>query len=189
MVGASDANLTGLAVEILRDAVQVFEHEDVVSWLVAASVAGMVGSRQTGAFPAATGALPAMAGATSGVSGAIPAMTGAFPAMTGAFASITGSLPTIGHGNGAQAGAGLKKAFKLPRKLPGLRLPAEDRLAALARSSPLMAELEALARWLGPDGRLVTTDHDLSVAYATEAGPRSGVRLPRPRRRRGRGPW
>ena len=95
MVGDSDANLTGLTVEILRDAVQVFEHEDVVSWLVAASVAGMVGGRQTGAFPAATGALPAMAGATSAVSGAIPAMTGAFPAMTGAFASITGSLPTV----------------------------------------------------------------------------------------------
>jgi len=179
MVGASDANLTGLAVEILRDAVQVFEHEDVVSWLVAASVAGMVGNRQTGAFPAATGALPAMAGATSAVSGAIPAMTGAFPAMTGAFASITGSLPTIGHGNGAQPGAGLKKAFKLPRKVPGLRLPAEDRLAALARSSPLMAELEALARWLGPDGRLVTADLDLSVAYAAEAGPRLDARRER----------
>jgi hypothetical protein len=176
MVGDSDANLTGLAAEILRDAVQVFEHEDVVSWLVAASVAGMVGARQTGAFPVATGALPAMAGATSAVSGAIPAMTGAFPAMTGAFASITGSLPTVGHGNGAQPGAGLKKAFKLPRKLPGVRLPTEAELAALARSAPLIAELEALARWLGTDGRLVTTDQDLSVAYAAEAGPRLDAR-------------
>ena len=36
MAGDSDANLTGLAAEILREAVQVFDHEDVVSWLVAA---------------------------------------------------------------------------------------------------------------------------------------------------------
>ena len=122
----------------------------------------MGGGRLTGAIPVATGAFPAM--------------TGAFPAMTGAFAAITGSLPAVGYGNGANAGAGLKKVFKLPRKLPGIRLPSEARLAALAHSAPLMAELEALARWLGPDGRLVTLDDELSAAYVADAAPRLDAR-------------
>jgi hypothetical protein len=169
MAGDSDANLTGLAAEILRQAVQVFEHEDVVSWLVAASVVGMVGGgSMTGAIPIATGSFPAMTGAA-------PALTGGFPVITGAFASITGSLPALGHGN-ANAGAGLKKAFKLPRKLPGMRLPSEARLAALARSAPLMAELEALARWVGSEGRLVTTDGKLAAAPVADDAPRLHAR-------------
>jgi hypothetical protein len=168
MAGDSDAKLTGLTAEILREAVQVFDHEDVVSWLVAAS-AGMAGGGQlTGAFPAVTGAFPAL-------TGAIPALTGAIPAVTGAFATVTGSFAAIGYGDGANRGAGLKKLFKLPRKLPGIRLPSDALLATLARSAPLMANLEALARWLGRDGRLVAAGDELSGADAADAAKQLGV--------------
>ena len=164
MAGDTDANLTGLASEILREAVQVFEHEDVASWLVAASV-GMLSSAP---FPPMTGTYPA-------VTGALPAVTGAFPAATEAFAAITGSFSAIGYGDGANAGAGLKKMFKLPRKLPAVQLPPSAELATLARSAPLMADLEALARWLGPDGRLVTAGDELSDADLADAAGRIGV--------------
>jgi hypothetical protein len=168
MARDSDANLTGLAAKILREEVQVFDHEDVVSWLVAASVVGMVSSAQvTGAFPVATGAFPAVSGPAS-------ADTGPFPAVTGALAALTESFPTVGHGN-ANVGAGLMKVFKLPRKLPGIRLPSEAQLAALARSAPLMAELEALGRWLGRDGRVVTVGDEL-YADVANAAPRLDAR-------------
>jgi hypothetical protein len=168
MAGDSDAKLTGLAAEILREAVQVFDHEDVVSWLVAAS-AGMAGGGQlTGSFPAVTGSFPAL-------TGSIPALTGAIPAITGALATVTGSFAAIGYGGGANFGAGLKKLFKLPRKLPGIRLPSDALLATLARSAPLMANLEALARWLGRDGRLVAAGDELSGADAADAAKQLGV--------------
>src|SRR3984957_11971359 len=102
MAGDSDANLTGMAAEILREAVQVFDHEDVVSWLLAASVSMVGGGQMTGAIPVATGAIPV-------VSGAIPAMTGSFPAMTGAFANITGSFYAVGLGVGADVWGGFQR--------------------------------------------------------------------------------
>jgi hypothetical protein len=161
MASDSDANLTRLAAEILREAVQALDHDDVVSWLMAASV-GMVASGQvTSGIPAA-------------VTGAFPSVTGAFAA-TGAFAGITGSFPTIGHGYGVVAGAGLKKVFKLPGKLPGIRLPSDAELVTLARSAPLMARLESLARWLGRDGRAVTADGQLFDSDVSDAAERLGV--------------
>ena len=169
MAGDSDANLTGMAAETLREAVQVFDHEDVVSWLLAASVSMVGGGQVTGAIPIATGAIPI-------ATGAIPVATGSFPAATAAFATITGSFQTVGYGDGANVGAGLKRVFKLPRKLPGIRLPSDVHLAALARSAPLMAELEALARWLGKDGRLVSADDVLSDADVADAAKRLDVR-------------
>jgi hypothetical protein len=178
MAGDSDAKLTGLAAEILRDAVQVSDHENLVSWLVAARFMGVVGGGQvTTSFPALTGAIPALTGAMPAASGAMATMTGSFPALTGAFTTITGSLPAVG--SGANAGAGLKTMFKLPRKLPGVRLPAPARLAALARSAPLMAELEALAVWLGRDGRLVTADSGLPTAEVSDSAPRLAVQRQR----------
>jgi hypothetical protein len=162
MAGDSDANLAGLAAEILREAVQAFDHDDVERWLVVEAIVGMFGGGQvTGAFPAVTGAFPAV--------------TGAFPAVTGVFPALTGAFPAVGYGNGVNAGAGLKKVFKLPRKLPGVRLPSDAQLAALARSAPLMVELEALARWLGRDGRLVTADDELSDVGAADATQRLAV--------------
>ena len=146
MAGDSDANLTSLAAEILREAVQVFDHDDVDIWPV---------GDNTASFAAMTASLVAV--------------SGTFPALTGSFVALPGSFPALGNGNGANAGAGLKKAFKLPRKLPATRLPSSAQLATLARSAPLMAELEALARWLGRDGRLVTADNELSAADAADA--------------------
>jgi hypothetical protein len=178
MAGDSDAKLTGLAAEILRDAVQVFDHEDLSSWLVAARFMGVVGGGQvTGSFPALTGAIPALTGAMPAATGAMASVTGSFPALTGAFATITGSFPAVG--GGATAGPGLKTVFKLPRKLPGIRLPATARLAELARSAPLMAELEALAAWLGRDGRLVTADNGLPTAEVADSEPRLHVQRQR----------
>lgn len=95
--------------------------------------------------------------------------------MTRAFAAITGSFPAIGYGNDVIAGAGLKKVFKLPGKLPGIRLPSDAQLATLARSAPLMASLESLARWLGRDGRAVTAGGQLFDSDAAEAAERLGV--------------
>lgn len=175
MAGDSDAKLTGLAAEILREAVQVFEHEDVVSWLVAAGAGIAGGGQVTGAFSAVTGAFPALTGAMPALTGAIPAVTGAFPAVTGAIATVTGGFPAIGHGDCANSGAGLRKVFKLPRKLPGIRLPSDALLATLARSAPLMANLEALARWLGRDGRVVAEGDELSDADAADAAKQLGV--------------
>src|ERR1700723_3787348 len=99
MAGDSDAKLTGLAAEILREAVQVFDHEDVATWVVAASVSMMSSGQVTGAF--------------AGLTGPYPAVTGAFPTVTGAIAAITGSFSaTTGYANRANAGAGLKKVFR-----------------------------------------------------------------------------
>jgi hypothetical protein len=162
MAGDSDAKLTGLAAEILREAVQVFDQQDAATWLVAAGVSMMSSGQVTGAF--------------AGLTGPYPAVTGAFPTVTGAIAAITGSFSAnTGYGTSANAGAGLKKVFRLPRKLPALRLPSRAQLAAVARSAPLMTELEALATWLGRDGRLVTANDELSGADAADAAKRIGV--------------
>ena len=53
----------------------------------------------------------------------------------------------------------LKEAFGLPDRLPAMRLPALDELAALARKSPLLAEAARLAEWArrpGPSTRTVS---------------------------------
>ena len=160
MAGYSDAKLTGLAAEILREAVQFLDHEDVGSWLVAASVSVM-SSGQTGAF--------------AGLTGTFPAVTEAFPSVTGAFNALTGSFAATTQAASGPTGAGLKKVFKLPGKLPALRLPPRGELADMARSAPLMTELEKLATWLGRDGRRVTEDDWLSRADAADAAQRIGV--------------
>jgi hypothetical protein len=152
MAGDSDAKLTGLAAEILRQAVEVFGRDDIGTWPVVDN---------TASFPALTASFV-------GVSGAFLAVTGSFPALDGSFKAL-------GSGNDANAGAGLKKAFKLPGKLPATRLPSSAQLATLARSAPLMAELEALAKWLGDSGRLVTADHELSRADVADAITRLGI--------------
>jgi hypothetical protein len=70
----------------------------------------------------------------------------------------------------------LKRMFRLPRTLPGVRLPHAADLAVTARSAPMMVKLEALARWLGSEGRLVTGDDVLSEADAADAARLAGIR-------------
>jgi hypothetical protein len=71
----------------------------------------------------------------------------------------------------------LKEAFGLPDRLPAMRLPALDELAALARKSPLLATAVRLAEWAGPrraveeEGELTAAD---TIAAAAELGIEAG---------------
>ena len=147
-----DKELTSLTAEILRDAVQVYDTSDLERW-----AAGLAGGLSAGE-----------------VTGAFPAVTGGFTAVTGAFPSVTGAFPAIGQDVDTQIS--LKKVFRLPGRLPAVRLPQSAELARLARSAPMLAKLEGLARWLGRDGRLVNADEDLSDGDAADAAYRLGTR-------------
>lgn len=71
----------------------------------------------------------------------------------------------------------LKEAFGLPDRLPAMRLPALDELAALARKSPLLATAVRLAEWAGQrraveqEGELTAAD---TIAAAAELGIETG---------------
>lgn len=71
----------------------------------------------------------------------------------------------------------LKEAFGLPDRLPAMRLPALEELAALARKSPLLATAVRLAEWAGPrraveqEGELTAAD---TIAAAAELGIETG---------------
>jgi hypothetical protein len=161
MAGNSDADFTGLAAEILRDAVQVYRQRDIESWL----------ARYNPIFVGGNGD---MAGGRK-VTGSFLAVTGSFPAVTGSFPAMTGSFPALGDGNDADPVVSLKEVLGLPRQLPAIRLPTRAQLVALARSAPLMARLEELARWLGRHGRPVTADDELPDADLADAARRLGV--------------
>jgi hypothetical protein len=177
MAGDSDANLTGLAAGILREAVEIFDQEDLERWLGVANVGAFAGGDATGAFTAVTGSFAAVTGSSPGNTASFPALTGSFPALTQSFPALTGSFSTVESADDdPNAGPGLKNVFKLPRKLPGVRLPSDDRLAAQARSAPIMGMLEALARWLGSDGRLVGAGDELSDTDAADAARWLGIR-------------
>src|ERR1700677_214255 len=155
-----DTRLSGLAAQILRDAVEPLD------LLSASRMSTMpIGWGMTGSFPAATGSFSALTGSFPAVTGAFPALTGSFPALTGAFATID---------NQPDAGVGLKELFGLGAKLAPVRLLPRAQLAAHARSAPLMGKLEALAAWLGR-GRLVDSEDELSDADATAAARWIGV--------------
>jgi hypothetical protein len=148
-----DNRLSGLAAQILRDAVAALD-------LVAAS--------QTSMFPVGWG----MTGSFPGVTGSFPTVTGSFPALTGSFPALTGTFATIG--SEPDEGVGLKKLFGLGAKLAPVRLLPPAQLAWHARSAPLMGKLEALAGWLGR-GRLVDSEDALSNADAMAAARWVGV--------------
>jgi len=99
---------------------------------------------------------------------------------TGMFAAagdMTGSFRTIGFAAvGQEPEVSLSRVFRLGKRLPAVRLPAATELAAQARSAPLMARLEALASWLGQDGRPVTGADELLPEHAAEAARAAGIR-------------
>lgn len=162
----SDAKLTSLAAEILSDAVQVFDPGETERLLASFNPAfsGMLaGPGVTGTFPAATGSFAAL--------------TGSFPAPTGSFTeALTGAFKALVREPAIAPPTPLKQVFRLPRRLPGVRLLPEPRLAAMARSARMMAALDALARWLGRDGRVVTEDDELSAADADSVCGQLGIR-------------
>jgi len=71
---------------------------------------------------------------------------------------------------------GLKEGFGLPDRLPAMRLPAEDELAATARNSPLLGRVSRLAEWAGA-GRAVTQDGELTARDTAEAARELGVEI------------
>jgi hypothetical protein len=157
-----DRKLTNLAAEIWRDAVRVYDPVAGLHPVLAAMSAGLPGGLDaTGSFPAATGAFAAV--------------TGSFPVATGSFAALTGSFRAVGPQLPEEPLVTLKRVFKLPGRLPGVRLLPEPELAELARAAPITAGLNALARWLGRDGRLVTEDDELTEGDAADAGRRLGI--------------
>jgi hypothetical protein len=68
----------------------------------------------------------------------------------------------------------LKEAFGLPDRLPALRLPAPEELAALARKSALLAEVIRLVEWVGP-GRTADEDGQLTAADTIAAAAQLGI--------------
>ena len=70
----------------------------------------------------------------------------------------------------------LKAGFGLPDRLPAMRLPAEDELAAMARSSALMGGVSRLAEWAGA-GRDVTEDGELTAADTAGAARELGIEI------------
>jgi len=69
----------------------------------------------------------------------------------------------------------LKDAFDLPDELPPVHLPSEAELAAAVRQAPVIAQLVALAAWLGEDGREIGEDEDLPPGDLADASAVAGV--------------
>ena len=158
-----DAKLTDLAAEILRDAAQVLgpgETERLIAGFNPIP-SGSFAAGATGSFPAVTGSFKAV--------------TGSFPKTTGSFTeAFTGALKALVE-DPEKEEVTLRQVFRLPSRLPGIRLLPEQTLGAMARSARTMAALDALARWLGRDGRLVTEDDLLNSSDAASACARLGI--------------
>jgi len=69
----------------------------------------------------------------------------------------------------------IKEALGLPDALPPIRLLPLPELAAEARRAPLMAQLAALAAWVGKDGKEVDEDGDLTPGDQAEVVAALGV--------------
>src|SRR5580700_1017774 len=139
---SSGGSLSGLAGQILREAVRAYDTDDIERLVV--------------------GYNPVLAAWNTGMFAAAGDMTGSF--RTIGFAAV-GQDPEVS----------LSRVFRLGKRLPAVRLPAAAELAVQARSAPLMARLEALASWLGQDGRPVTPADELLPADAAEAARVMGI--------------
>ena len=137
-----DAKLTELATEIFRGAARAYDRVSDLASVLAARDMTMLGGFDT---------------------------TGPFSAITGSFPAFTGPFSAAGPDSGNESPVTLKRVFNLPGKLPGVLLPSESELAAAARSAPVVGGLDALARWLGRDGRIVTATDDLTGDDAADA--------------------
>ncbi len=144
---SSGGSLSGLAGQILREAVRAYDTDDIERLVV--------------------GYNPVLAAWNTGMFAAAGDMTGSF--RTIGFAAV-GQDPEVS----------LSRVFRLGKRLPAVRLPAAAELAAQARSAPLMARLEALASWLGQDGRPVTDGRRAAAGRRGRGRPRHGHRARAP---------
>jgi hypothetical protein len=152
-----DAKLTERAAEILRDAVKLYDQgPEPIPVLEAWNTGMLTGLDATGSFLATTSTLPAL--------------TQSLPALTQSLPALTGSLRALGTGVAVEPRVSLKRVFRLPDKLPGIWLPPEPELAAMARSAPVIGGLADLAVWLGREGRLVTRTGNLTDSDAADVG-------------------
>jgi hypothetical protein len=175
MAADYDSELSQLAAEILREAVQVYDPSDPGQWL-ANPVLAAWSTNMFGGGLAPTASFAAVTGSFAAATGSFPAPAESRPAPTGAFKAITGAFRAIADAPPGPPPIPLKRVFRRPSRLPGVRLPPDAELAAMARSSPAMAGLDALARWLGRDGRPVGDTDALSAADAADAARRLGIR-------------
>ena len=143
-----DTKSSDLAAEILRDAVQLYGRSDIETWL--------------------SGYNPVLTAWNADIFNGLE--------VNGAFRAATGSSPPFGWDSDATSRATLKLLFRLPDRLPAVRLPPAPELSTLARSAPIMVKLEELARWLGRDGRPVTQDYLLHDGDAADAAHWLGIR-------------
>jgi len=171
-----DTKLTNLAAQILREAARLYGKSDVTARLsghnplITVWNPGVFGGLgMTSSFQAATGSLQTL-------TGSLPTLTGSLQALTGSLPALTGSFQSVGREAVSADRTTLKELFGLPRKLPGVRLPPDQELSLAARSAPVMVQLEALAKWLGDNGRLVTADDLLHTADAADAVRALGIR-------------
>ena len=144
-----------MAAEILRDAVRFYDPGPEPSPVLSAWNTGMLSGL--------------------GATGSFSAVTGSLPALTGSLPALTGSFRTVGLQIAPETPVTLKRAFRLPDKLPGVWLLPEQELAALTRSAPVIGGLASLAGWLGRDGRLVTDADDLADDDAADACGQLGI--------------
>ncbi len=144
-----------MAAEILRDAVRFYDPGPEPSPVLSAWDTGMLSGL--------------------GATGSFTAVTGSLPALTGSLPALTGSFRTVGLQIAPETPVTLKRAFRLPDKLPGVWLLPEQELAALTRSAPVIGGLASLAVWLGRDGRLVTDADDLADDDAADACGQLGI--------------
>jgi hypothetical protein len=153
MSGEVDTKLSGLAAQILRDAVGTFEGDGVGPNGLADGSTSMFADRLD-------------------ITGSFSTLTGSFLATTGSFQATTGPIATLA--NEPDKGVGLKELFGLGAKLSPVRLLSAAELAAHARSAPLMGKLEAFAAWLGR-GRPLDPENHLLEADAVAAAHWVGV--------------
>jgi hypothetical protein len=152
-----DVQLTERAAEILRDAVKSYDQGTEPAPVLDAVKTGMLGGLDaTSSFLAPTSS--------------VFALTQSLPALTQSLPALTTSFRAAGTNVAGEPWVRLKRVFRLPGKLPGVWLPPEPELAAMARSAPLIGRLAALAAWLGREGRLVTrtghlTDDDAADVW------------------------
>lgn len=176
-----DGELSQLTAEILREAVQVYDPSDPGQWLANPVLAAwntnvFGGLAPTTSFAAVTGSFAAATGAFTAATGAFTAPRAGQQVPTGAFKALTGAFKSIADTPAAPPPLTLRRVFRLPSRMPGVRLLPDAELAAMARSSRTMAGLDALARWLGRDGREVTETDALTPADAADASRRLGIR-------------